>query len=374
MAKPKILVTGATGRTGGAVAAELIRAGFPVRALVRQDDERSRALAASGMEIAIADMCDHDRVRAAMDGVSRAYFLPPFDPNALHGAAVFAAAAADARLEAITALSQWLASPAHPSRMTRQLWLMEQLFAHLPGTALTIVNPGIFADTPYLSTIEYAVHLGTFPAMFGESRNAPPSVADIARVCAAALIDPQRHGGQRYRPTGPELLDTNEMAAAIGRAVGRSVHALPMPLWMFMRAARLDGFSAAVLSEFPHYVEDHRQGAFELGAPNDVVQQVTGREAETFEAIARRHAARVKRGFGPAIRQFAKFMAVPLVPGFDAARYHRALRTPFPVQPRYAIRSGTWRAEHGISPGARPARDTTSSAGEVRPAPASASA
>src|SRR6185437_3268343 len=41
MLKPRILVTGATGKTGSVVVAELLKAGYPVRALVHQEDGRS---------------------------------------------------------------------------------------------------------------------------------------------------------------------------------------------------------------------------------------------------------------------------------------------------------------------------------------------
>ena len=89
--------------------------------------------------------------------------------------------------------------------MTRQLWLVDRLFSMTPGVTHTIVRPGIFADA-YLATIGSAVYLGIFPWMSGNSRNAPPSNEDIARVAVAALMDPARHAGKSYRPTGPELL------------------------------------------------------------------------------------------------------------------------------------------------------------------------
>src|SRR5262249_36563118 len=54
MSRPKILVTGATGRTGAVVVSELLNAGYPVRAMVRREDERSGALRARGVEIAVA--------------------------------------------------------------------------------------------------------------------------------------------------------------------------------------------------------------------------------------------------------------------------------------------------------------------------------
>src|SRR5215469_12736807 len=222
MTKPRIIVTGATGKTGNLVVAELLQAGYPVRALVRREDARSVRLKAQGAEIAVADLRDVERVAEALKGVHRAYYCPPFEPYMIQGAVAFALAAREARLEHIVGVTQWLASPSHPSLMTRQHWLVDRLFSMTPGVAHTILRPGIFADA-YLATIGMAVNLGIFPWMNGNSRNAPPSNEDIARVAVAALMDPARHGGNCYRPTGPELLGAEDMAKAIGRAVGRSV-------------------------------------------------------------------------------------------------------------------------------------------------------
>src|SRR5262245_41035598 len=210
MLKPRILVTGATGKTGRVVVAELRQAGYPVRALVHRQDDRSARLQAQGAEIAVADMSDVERVADALQDVQRAYFCPPFDPYMIQGAVAFAVAAREARLEQIVGLTQWLASPSHPSLMTRQLWLVDRLFSTTPGVAHTIVNPGVFADA-YLAMTGVAALLGVFPWIFGGGRNAPPSNEDIARVAAAALMDPARHAGRRYRPTGPQLLGAEDM-------------------------------------------------------------------------------------------------------------------------------------------------------------------
>ena len=48
MLKPRILVTGATGKTGSVVVAELLKAGYPVRAMVHREDGRSARLKAQG--------------------------------------------------------------------------------------------------------------------------------------------------------------------------------------------------------------------------------------------------------------------------------------------------------------------------------------
>jgi NAD(P)H dehydrogenase (quinone) len=356
MIKPRVIVTGATGKTGSIVVSEVLKAGYPVRALVHKEDGRSAHLKAQGAELAVADMSDVERVAEALKDVQRAYFCPPFDPYMIQGALAFAVAAKEAHLEHIVGLTQWLASPSHPSLMTRQLWLVDQLFSMTPGVAHTIVRPGIFADA-YLATIGSAVHLGIFPWMSGKGRNAPPSNEDIARVAVAALMDPARHAGKSYRPTGPELLGAEEMAKAIGRAVGRSVRFVPTPTWLFMKAARMAGFPIDLFSGIRYYIDDYERGAFELGAPTTDVFDVTGRPAEDFETIARRYAApfRNQRTLGNWLHEFARFMVTPLSPGFNLDRYDRELRRPFPSEPQFAPESQVWRREHGVTGPSKPA-------------------
>lgn len=372
MTQPRIIVTGATGRTGSIVVAELLKAGYPVRALVHREDGRSRRLQAQGAQIAVADMSDVERVAQALHDVQRAYYCPPFDPYMLQGAVAFAVAAREARLEHIVGLTQWLASPSHPSLMTRQSWLVDRLFSMTPGVAHTVVSPGIFADA-YLAMTGFAAHLGAFPWIFGAYRDAPPSNEDIARVAAAALMDTARHAGKRYRPTGPELLGAVDMARAIGRAVGRSVRVLPTPAWMFMKTARSGGLPIDLVSGIRYYIGDHKLGAFELGAPTADVLEVTGRPAEDFETIARRYAALPsnRRTLGNRLRTLLQFAMTPLSPAFNLSRYDRELRRPLPSEPRFAPESKVWRAEHAIavpaSPAARPAPAPQGSRGQARP-------
>jgi NAD(P)H dehydrogenase (quinone) len=356
MIKPRVIVTGATGKTGSVVVSELLKADYRVRAVVHHEDSRSARLKAQGAEIAVADMSDVERIANALKGVQRAYYCPPIDPYMIQGAVAFAVAAKEARLEHIVGVTQWLASPSHPSLMTRQHWLVDRLFSMTPGVAHTIVNPGFFADA-YLVTIGLAAHLGVFPWMYGNSRNAPPSNEDIARVAVAALTDPARHAGKSYRPTGPELLGAEDMAQAIGRAVGRSVRVVPTPTWLFMKAARMAGITIDMMSNVRYYIDDHKLGAFELGAPTSDVLDVTGSPAEDFETIARRYAGqpRNQRTFGNWVREFAEFMMAPLSPGFNLGRYDRELRRPFPSVPQFAPGSEIWRREHAISDAAEPA-------------------
>jgi uncharacterized protein YbjT (DUF2867 family) len=377
VSKPKILVTGASGKTGGAAVAQLRARGYPVRAVVRTLDARAERLAGLGAEIAVADLFDYHGVRAAMEGTSRAYFCPPYHPQMLQSAVVFALAAREAKLESIVGLTQWLASPDHRSLLTRHHWLADRLFELLPDTALTIVNPGFFADEPYLSLMKYAALLGTFPMPArGDSRNAPPSTDDIARVAVAALIDPAKHAGKTYRPTGPELLSLDDMVAILGDVLGRKVRHVNLPLWMFYKAARMDGFDGFALSSMEHYLHELDAGTFAVNAPTADVLAATGREPESFETIARRYAAlpQMERTFGNTARALAQFLTVPFRPGLDANRYGSQFSIPAPPNPQYAIESDRWKREHArelsVSPSV--ASPGVASPGVVSPGVASA--
>jgi uncharacterized protein YbjT (DUF2867 family) len=351
--KPRILVTGATGRTGGQVAAQLLAAGYPVRAYVRREGPHSARLKAAGAEIAVGDLTDPQALLDAMEDVQRGYFLPPFDPYMIQSASAFAAAAHEARLESVVVLSQWLANPAHPSLATRQHWLADRLFAMLPDTALTIVNPGFFADLPYMLLLKYAAHLGVLPfPAHGSSKNAPPSVDDIARVAVGALTDPARHAGKRYRPTGPDMLSLTEMAQIMGKVLGRTVRHVQMPLWMFYKAARMDGIDRFLLSQLGGYMQDHGRGAFEMGGPTSHVLDVTGLPPESFEAITRRYAAQphVQRTATNFIKTFAGFMSVPMRRGINPDQFADKLWMPRPGRPSLSANSALWRKEHHATP------------------------
>lgn len=70
MAGSSVLVTGATGQQGGAVARELLAAGYEIRALTRDPSkEAAQALAADGAQIVAGDLDDPASLEAALDGV-----------------------------------------------------------------------------------------------------------------------------------------------------------------------------------------------------------------------------------------------------------------------------------------------------------------
>ena len=364
MTKPKILVTGATGGTGTHVVAELLARGFPVRAVVHKRDLRSEALDKRGVETVVADLYDPDQLLSALRGVSRAYFLPLIEPYMIQSATAFAVAAREAKLEHVVQMSQWTSHRAHPTAMTQQTWLIDKLFAAIPGVAHTIFNPGMFAHN-FLRTIDFAALLGIYPVISGEGRAAPVSNEDMGRVAAVLLAEgPHKHAGKRYRPTGPQLLNGREMADIVAKAVGHRVRPIDLPFWMLGKVARQQGVNPYEISCLRFYMEDMKRGTFSFeGGVTEVVREVTGAPAESFEATARRYADLpfARQSFANRLRAIANFNLTPFYRGYDFDKWDRRMGLPRPRSASLSIDDAQWRAEHAaqMSGGSEPMNQPT---------------
>ena len=324
-----------------------------MRAVVRKIDVRSQSLQKIGAEIVVADMYDYEQMTAALKGTKRAYFCPPVQPFMIHAATVFAVAAREASLEYIAGLSQWLASPQHPSLHTRQLWLVENLFSTIPGVRSTVVNPGAFADT-FLQPLPTAAQLGVYPNAFGSHKNAPPSNEDIAKVIVGCLMDPDTHAGKRYRPTGPQLLSIHDMVATIGRVVGRDLNVQDVPLNVFFKVARASGFSEFEITSTQHYIADGRLNAFELHAPTTDVFEVSDEPVETFEETAKRYAATmpgVSRTQANKIKAIGETIKMLATRPCDLEPYEETQGRPKVSTPELASHSARWLDEHRANKG-----------------------
>ena len=346
---PTILVTTAVGNTGAPTVRHLREKGFSVRALVRRDDSRAAALRDLGAEVVVGSLDDLGEVRRAMAGVQRAYANTPIAPTALHQAANLAVAAQESGVEAVVVLSQWLAHPTHPSIHTRAMWLAERLFEWLPDVGLVTVNPGFFADN-YLGALPIVAQFGLLPLPLGRSRNAPPSNEDIAGVVAAILSDPAPHLGRTYRPTGPELLDPDQLAEAFGEGLGRKVRYQDVPFGLMAKVAKTIGLSDFALEQVRWYIEDHRADAFAAGAPTTVVADLLGRQPERFADIVRRYAAsdpRTRQGLGNLGSALASLARVAVTP--NPRLDHLAEISGFPRGGAFSLAaaSADWADSHG---------------------------
>uniref|UniRef100_UPI003F494EEE NmrA family NAD(P)-binding protein n=1 Tax=Cupriavidus yeoncheonensis TaxID=1462994 RepID=UPI003F494EEE len=288
MKETSILVSGATGRTGGAAIDELLQMGKRVRAYVRSNDERAAALRARGVDIAVGDFSDIDQIRAAMEGVSSAYFLHPIAPGILAAAAYFAQAAKEAGVSAIVNMSQISARRESTSHAAQDHWVSERVF-DWSGVPTTHLRPTFFADWlvyPHFAKEIWANKKIEFP--FENGRHAPISTDDQGRVIAHLLAKPEGHGGEIYTLHGPVEMNHTEIAAAMSEVLGAKIEYAPASIEAFkQKMEQLYKFPPFLVQHLVEVAQHYREGVFQ--GTNDVVEKITGTPALSVPAFIEKY-------------------------------------------------------------------------------------
>jgi uncharacterized protein YbjT (DUF2867 family) len=288
MNQTDILVSGATGRTGGAAIDTLLQMGKRVRAYVRSDDERAVALRQRGVDIAVGDFTNIDHIRAAMEGVSSAYFLYPIAPGIIDAAAYFAQAAKEAGVTAIVNMSQISARRESTSHAAQDHWVSERVF-DWSGVATTHLRPTFFAD--WLVYPHFAKEIWTkkkieFP--FENGRHAPISADDQGRVIGHILANPAGHEGKIYTLHGPVEMNHTEIAAAMSEVLGAKIEYAPTSIEVFkQKAEQLYKFPPFFVQHLVEVAQNYREGIF--AGTNDVVEKITGTPALSIPAFIEKH-------------------------------------------------------------------------------------
>ncbi|APR78589.1 putative nucleoside-diphosphate-sugar epimerase [Minicystis rosea] len=288
MSAADILVSGATGRTGGAAIDELLAMGKRVRAYVRSNDERAAALRARGVDVAIGDFSNIDEIRAAMEGVRSAYFLYPIAPGIVSAAAYFAQAAKEAGVTAIVNMSQISARRESASHAAQDHWISERIF-DWSGVATTHLRPTFFADWlvyPHFASEIWRKKKIEFP--FGNGRHAPISSDDQGRVIAHLLAKPAGHEGKIYTLHGPVEMNHTEIAATMSEVLGAKIEYEPTSIVEFKRKMEeLYKFPPFLVQHLVEVAQNYQDGIF--AGTNDAVEKITGTPALSVQAFVRKY-------------------------------------------------------------------------------------
>ena len=285
---PRILVTGAAGKTGAEVVEQLLGRGFPVRALVRRRDERSARLEALGADVTVGDLLDLESMRTAMQGVKRVYFVyPPQGELLVEATTIVAVAARDAGVEALVNMSQISAREESKSPLARQHWLSERILDWADVGAVHL-RPTFFAENLVMFGAATIASQGKLYLPYGAEKHAPVAAADIARVASGILTDPTLHVGERYVVTGPRNLSLAEMAGVLSRELGRPVEYVDLPVEAWGEVlAKVDGMTDSLVTHLKAVAVDHQNGIFR--GETDVVERIGGQPPQSLDAFIREH-------------------------------------------------------------------------------------
>jgi NAD(P)H dehydrogenase (quinone) len=291
MANSTILVTGASGATGGSAISALVEHGHHVRAFVHEEDTRSEALRASGVEVVTGDLLDIDSVRAAMEGVNAAYFVYPLGPGLLAGTVNFAQAAKEAGVSAIVSLSQMTARRDSLSHAAKDHWLSEQVLAWC-GVPVTILRPTLFAEwLLYPFSWKDYVRKDTLALPFGDGKIGLIAAEDQGRAIASVLSEPAKHAGKLYKLLGPVELDWYGIAAAMSEVLGRTITYTAVSVEEFLVSlARVPGYSSPFLLQHIGAIALDAQNGI-TGGTSSAMEHLTGRPGMTVQEFVKKHRA-----------------------------------------------------------------------------------
>ncbi len=239
-----IVVTGATGRQGGAVTRSLLGTGWHVRALTRNaNSQKARALSALGAEVVQGDMQDRQSLDRIFKGAYGVYsiqnpMLAGLEAEVIQGKRV-ADAAKEASVQHLVYGSTGVGRPTGIGSWDSKL----QVEAHMKalGIPLTILRPRAFMELMSDKAFYPAVstwHL--MPKLMGATRPLGwISTDDLGIIAAKAFSAPERFIGQEIN-LASDVKSIEECRAIWREVMGKKPSRFPMPIWLFQRFVGTD--------------------------------------------------------------------------------------------------------------------------------------
>jgi uncharacterized protein YbjT (DUF2867 family) len=230
------VVTGITGKVGGAVARALLENRQTVRGVIR-DPAKATYWEALGCEVVIANMDDATALTHAFKGASGVFILPPseFDPapGFPEARAVIDAvsqAIDAARPDKVVCIST-IGAQASQTNLLTQRTLMEKALSLLP-VPVTFLRPGWFMDNAAFD-IASVLEQGRINSFLHPLDKQVPMIAssDVGEVAAGLLLE--QWTGARIVELEGQWVSPHDMAKVFGEILGRpiSVEAVPRESW-----------------------------------------------------------------------------------------------------------------------------------------------
>jgi uncharacterized protein YbjT (DUF2867 family) len=231
-----VLVTGATGRQGGAVIRNMLLKGWKLRALTRNTKSHAaQELARSGVELAQGDLEDPASLSRAVQGAYGVYSVQDFWAVGAKREVQQGKNLADAAKKANVAHFVY-SSVGGAERNTgiphwESKWEVEKHIRSL-GLPATMIRPAAFMETYYIDRVEIGILKGKLAdPVRGDKPYQTIATDDIGAFVALAFERPNEFIGKELEIAGSEL--TNVEAAKVFSAVlGKPVkfQKLPLPL------------------------------------------------------------------------------------------------------------------------------------------------
>ena len=227
----KALVTGATGKQGGAVARLLLDHGHSVRAVTRKPSSpAAAALAQLGAELVTADLTDRDAMHGAARGRDAVFSIAtPFEAGTsaeITQGTTTADAAKDAGAfllySSVGDANRHTGIPHFDSK-----YVVEQHIQTI-GVPATIIGPAYFMEN--VTYLQAQMRNNIYPTPLTPDRKlAQISVPDIAAVAVTVLENRERYTGKRFDISADEV-SANDTIRILSDITGRAFQHYQLPM------------------------------------------------------------------------------------------------------------------------------------------------
>jgi len=269
-----VLVTGATGRQGGAVLRHMLTKGWKLRALTRhRESYAAQKLADLGVELVQGDLEDSATLERAARGAYGIFSVQDFwavgARREVQQGKNLAEAAKKARVEHFVYSSVGGAERNSGIDHWESKWEIEKHIQKL-GLPATIFRPAAFMENYYIDQVEIGILKGKLMDFIrGDKPYQTIATDDIGAFAALAFERPNEFIGLELEIAGSELTNS-ETAETFSRVLGRPVRfqQLPMPLvrlvlgkefYQMFRWFNKEGFKADIKELRSRYPELHLQ-------------------------------------------------------------------------------------------------------------------
>jgi uncharacterized protein YbjT (DUF2867 family) len=276
-----IVVTGASGRVGGLVVAELARRGLPFRAVTRN---AGHAPDLGGVEIALASYEQPEMLADALEPGDRVFMVsmhePPERRIPLHRG--FLDVAIERNVGRIVYLSFLGADPSASFLHARSHGVTEQMLAE-SGIPFTAVRNGMYAD-------EIATWFDADGRITGPGGSGSVSLTfrpELAEAIVELLVDSAHDERSVVTITGPEAVTLSELAAIASEVTGDEYRYEPLDRDEWLAYRRGLGRPEWSIEAGISYYDGVARG--EAGIVSDDYRELIGKEPLTIRELVELH-------------------------------------------------------------------------------------
>jgi uncharacterized protein YbjT (DUF2867 family) len=237
-----VVVTGSTGKQGGAVAQALLERGHKVRAVTRDPhSSQAKSLAGAGATLVVVSLEDTAALAKALEGATSLFAMTtPFGGGTESETRQGVAAADTAKAAGVHLVFTSVGSANRQTGIPHfdSKYQVEKHIAKI-GVRATILAPVYFMEN--LSFAKEQLAKGVYPSALPPTRTvAQVAVADIGAVAVRVLEEPGRFAGKRFDLAGDELTG-NDVVAILSRVTGRPLTYYQLPLEVIRQGMGEDG-------------------------------------------------------------------------------------------------------------------------------------